>query len=40
MSSASVLFVLEKVLWKRAQPGDEGLLCSFGAGFTAPAPVE
>jgi predicted naringenin-chalcone synthase len=36
MSSASVLFVLEEVLRERApRPGDAGLLCSFGAGFTA-----
>ncbi len=36
MSSATVLFVLEEVRRKHApQPGDVGLLCSFGAGFTA-----
>ena len=36
MSSATVLFVLEEVLRKRApQPGDVGVMCSFGAGFSA-----
>jgi predicted naringenin-chalcone synthase len=36
MSSASVLFVLDAVLREGApQPGDVGLLCSFGAGFSA-----
>jgi len=36
MSSATVLFVLEEVLRKHTpQPGDVGLLCSFGAGFSA-----
>ncbi|MCP4537906.1 MAG: type III polyketide synthase [Chloroflexi bacterium] len=35
MSSASVLFVLEEVLRNRApQPGDLGVICSFGAGFS------
>lgn len=36
MSSASVLFVLEEVLRNGApQPGDIGVMCSFGAGFGA-----
>ncbi len=36
MSSASVLFVLDEVLRNRApQPGDLGVICSFGAGFSA-----
>lgn len=34
MSSATVLFVLEEVLRNHSpQPGDVGLMCSFGAGF-------
>jgi len=36
MSSATVLFVLEELLRQRApRPGDKGLMCSFGAGFSA-----
>jgi predicted naringenin-chalcone synthase len=36
MSSASVLFVLDAVMREgTAQPGDVGLMCSFGAGFSA-----
>jgi alkylresorcinol/alkylpyrone synthase len=36
MSSATVLFVLDEVLRSHApQPGDVGLMCSFGAGFSA-----
>ena len=36
MSSASVLFVLDEVLRSGGvQPGDTGVLCSFGAGFGA-----
>jgi predicted naringenin-chalcone synthase len=36
MSSASVLFVLDEVLrHNHPRPGDNGLLCSFGAGFGA-----
>ena len=36
MSSASVLFVLEKVLRERGpRPGELGVMCSFGAGFSA-----
>lgn len=34
MSSASVLFVLDEVLRNHdPQPGDTGVMCSFGAGF-------
>ncbi len=36
MSSASVLFVLEEFLRNgTTQPGDTGVMCSFGAGFGA-----
>jgi alkylresorcinol/alkylpyrone synthase len=36
MSSASVLFVLDEVLRSRApRPGELGVVCSFGAGFSA-----
>jgi len=35
MSSASVLFVLQETLKKKPQPGSLGLMCSFGAGFSA-----
>ncbi len=36
MSSASVLFVLDRVLRHgRPEPGQVGVLCSFGAGFSA-----
>ncbi len=36
MSSATVLFVLGQVLRERApRPGDVGVICSFGAGFSA-----
>ena len=36
MSSATVLFVLERVLRERTpQPGEVGVICSFGAGFSA-----
>ncbi len=36
MSSASVLFVLDEVVrMGNPRPGDVGLLCSFGAGFSA-----
>lgn len=36
MSSPSVLFVLKRILEEgRPQPGDRGLLVSFGAGFSA-----
>ena len=36
MSSASVVFVLQEVLVNHSpQPGDVGVMCSFGAGFSA-----
>jgi predicted naringenin-chalcone synthase len=36
MSSTSVLFVLDEVLrYRDPQPGDLGVMCSFGAGFGA-----
>jgi predicted naringenin-chalcone synthase len=36
MSSATVLFVLERVLREHTpQPGEVGVICSFGAGFSA-----
>lgn len=36
MSSATVLFVLDRVLRDRApRPGEVGVMCSFGAGFSA-----
>jgi predicted naringenin-chalcone synthase len=36
MSSASVLFVLQEVLHRHSpRPGDVGVMCSFGAGFSA-----
>jgi predicted naringenin-chalcone synthase len=36
MSSVSVLFVLEELLRNHdPQPGDRGVICSFGAGFGA-----
>ncbi len=35
MSSATVLFVLERFLNKKTNPGEKGLLLSFGPGFTA-----
>jgi alkylresorcinol/alkylpyrone synthase len=36
MSSPSVMFVLDKILREsKPQPGDKGVLLSFGAGFTA-----
>lgn len=37
MSSASVLFVLQEMLKSKPQPGSLGLMCSFGAGFSAHA---
>jgi alkylresorcinol/alkylpyrone synthase len=40
MSSATVLFVLEEVLRNHApQPGELGVMYSFGAGFSAHAAV-
>lgn len=35
MSSATVLYVLERFLDKKPKPGEKGLLLSFGPGFTA-----
>jgi uncharacterized protein (DUF302 family) len=36
MASATVLFVLARVLRERTpQPGEVGVICSFGAGFSA-----
>lgn len=35
MSSATVLYVLERFMDKKPQPGEKGLLLSFGPGFTA-----
>lgn len=35
MSSATVLFVLERILNKNPKAGERGLLLSFGPGFTA-----
>lgn len=35
MSSATVLFVLEKVLENKPNPGDIGVMLSFGPGFSA-----
>ncbi|RBL90909.1 type III polyketide synthase [Chitinophaga flava] len=35
MSSATVLYVLERVLDKAVPPGDKGLMLSFGPGFSA-----
>jgi predicted naringenin-chalcone synthase len=35
MSSATVLYVLERVLDSKSQPGDLGVMLSFGPGFSA-----
>ncbi len=35
MSSATVLYVLERFMDGKAQPGDRGLMLSFGPGFSA-----
>lgn len=35
MSSATVLYVLEKIMNDNPKPGDKGLMLSFGPGFTA-----
>lgn len=35
MSSATVLYVLERILEKKPKAGEKGLLLSFGPGFTA-----
>lgn len=35
MSSATVLYVLERYLDKQPAPGEKGLMLSFGPGFSA-----
>ncbi len=35
MSSATVLYVLERFLDKEIRQGDQGLILSFGPGFSA-----
>ena len=35
MSSVTVLYVLERFLKKDIPPGEQGLLLSFGPGFSA-----
>ncbi len=35
MSSATVLYVLERFLEKNIQEGEQGLMLSFGPGFSA-----
>jgi alkylresorcinol/alkylpyrone synthase len=35
MSSATVLYVLEKIMDKKPMPGEKGLMLSFGPGFSA-----
>lgn len=35
MSSATVLYVLESIMDSKLQPGDKGLMLSFGPGFSA-----
>ena len=35
MSSATVLYVLERFLNKDIHPGEQGLILSFGPGFSA-----
>ena len=35
MSSATVFYVLERMMDKNPQPGEKGLMLSFGPGFTA-----
>jgi predicted naringenin-chalcone synthase len=35
MSSATVLYVLERFMYEGVQPGEYGLMLSFGPGFTA-----
>jgi predicted naringenin-chalcone synthase len=35
MSSATVLYVLERIMDGSPQPGDKGLMLSFGPGFSA-----
>ena len=35
MSSATVLYVLERIMDKKPKPGEKGLMLSFGPGFSA-----
>jgi predicted naringenin-chalcone synthase len=35
MSSATVLYVLERIMEKNPQTGEKGLMLSFGPGFSA-----
>jgi len=35
MSSATVLYVLERIMDKKPKKGDYGLMLSFGPGFSA-----
>ena len=35
MSSATVLYVLERIMDKKPKQGEKGLLLSFGPGFSA-----
>ena len=35
MSSATVLYVLERFMAKQPNPGEKGLMLSFGPGFSA-----
>ncbi len=35
MSSATVLYVLERFMEKQIKEGDQGLMLSFGPGFSA-----
>ncbi|MGN8058161.1 type III polyketide synthase [Pedobacter sp. 22163] len=35
MSSATVLYVLERIMDKKPRPGEKGLMLSFGPGFSA-----
>jgi predicted naringenin-chalcone synthase len=35
MSSATVLYVLERIIGKKPKKGEKGLMLSFGPGFTA-----
>ena len=35
MSSATVLYVLERIMDKKPMPGEKGLMLSFGPGFSA-----
>ena len=35
MSSATILYVLERIMNQNHKAGDRGLMLSFGPGFTA-----